>query len=1078
MKKVLSFILVLSMVLGSFGMAFAAPVQTGNPAIDKMVELGFVQGDENGLRLEDTIKRSETAVIVARVLGLEDVAKASNFQGIFSDVTPGMWTNPVMNGSINVVAGRGLVNGYPNGTFAPEATISNAEAVTIMVRMVVDAKEREALDKGVWPGNYLAKAAELGLLEGVSMVEFAQAATRETVFTLAYNAYSQLVEEGLTGYKALVVENYRTESIDKDEIVIEIIKDVQDADFAEIGDEYVITVDEKAGDVENLLGKVLDVKFDQKGNVAGYTVDNTYKYVTGKVSQLRENDLTIGGTRYTVEKQERRVSNDERFFQAYLNNQALTYENLLKELGKENTLDYARVTIKNGKVVFIDGFNFADIAPVVNTTNRAVTVLDDEASASERELALNNIRYVINYENGEFTLGDKADIAKDDVVHYFGSGSRVTVLVRKDAKIEDVYTRVRLNRVDGKDVTVVYLEDQEEPFALNFNKSRQGIYTTDYKDYYVLDSNRTADNLIEFKDKDVVVLLDINDEIQFIGAEVEKLEFVAIISDVLSRDVRLAKQNGETEVYRVTFDSKLTADGSSKEQNLSKFEKSDLVEVEVNEDNEIVTMKKVILEKAGDVDKITKDYIKVDGVDYRVARDTILFVDNGTVRKAMSIEDLIADYKTVVSSTNSDAPVGIKVEFNTSNADKDLDVIVFTKIEAKAEYTTDYLKVDRIYRSGRNYSILAHDEAGKEFELPVKSNSEAYDDVNADEVKRGDIIKVSLTKADKPEIAKVEVLVNYGEKVYEISRVEESGNKLTFVDKNGDVVGTYYLSRTALTFDGPLSRGKKVEFAYEGQYITYISVTTADLTGEVKEDATGVVTYINATGTRFEVDGVVYAVNEDTVLKEDGKTIAIGIAAIKAELVEGDKVSVEKNVITRTFSKAAADIATAEAAVAEAKAAKAAADQAVVDAKAAQTAAVTAVTEAETAKAAADQDVIDAQAAAATAATELEDAAVAKAAADQALASDDELDADITAGLVAAAEAAATDFTDALAAKTAADQAVVDAQAAALLAATAVTEAEAAKTVADQVVTDAEAAALLAATEVTKAEEALEALKA
>jgi hypothetical protein len=80
MRKVLSFVLVLSLVLGSFSMAFAAPLsdvagEDFEDAVNVLTELGVVSGYPDGTYKPDNIvTRAEMAVIVVRALGLADYA--------------------------------------------------------------------------------------------------------------------------------------------------------------------------------------------------------------------------------------------------------------------------------------------------------------------------------------------------------------------------------------------------------------------------------------------------------------------------------------------------------------------------------------------------------------------------------------------------------------------------------------------------------------------------------------------------------------------------------------------------------------------------------------------------------------------------------------------------------------------------------------------------------------------------------------------------------------------------------------------------------------------------------------------
>ena len=75
MKKVLSFVLVLSMILGSFGMAFAAAPsdvvgKDYEDAVNVLMELGVVDGYKDGTyRPENVVTRAEMATLIIKALG-------------------------------------------------------------------------------------------------------------------------------------------------------------------------------------------------------------------------------------------------------------------------------------------------------------------------------------------------------------------------------------------------------------------------------------------------------------------------------------------------------------------------------------------------------------------------------------------------------------------------------------------------------------------------------------------------------------------------------------------------------------------------------------------------------------------------------------------------------------------------------------------------------------------------------------------------------------------------------------------------------------------------------------------------
>lgn len=183
MRKILSFVLVLSLVLGSFSMAFAATpadvVGTPNQeAVEVLMGLGVVNGYEDGsFKPENIVTRAEMAKLIVVALGLEDYATGTSK---FPDMAGATWAQ----GYVNYAAGLGIIKGYPDGTFKPSATVSYDEATAMIVRALgyTDA----SLLPAMWPANYVVKAKALGILDGIKTS--ALGANRGDIAEMLYNA--------------------------------------------------------------------------------------------------------------------------------------------------------------------------------------------------------------------------------------------------------------------------------------------------------------------------------------------------------------------------------------------------------------------------------------------------------------------------------------------------------------------------------------------------------------------------------------------------------------------------------------------------------------------------------------------------------------------------------------------------------------------------------------------------------------------------------------------------------------------------------------------------------------------------
>jgi len=186
MRKVLSFVLVLSLVLGSFGMAFAAPLsdvagKDFEEAVSVLTDLGVVSGYPDGTYKPDNIvTRAEMAVIVVRALGLADYATGT---AKFSDMG-GHWSNPY----VAYATSLGVIAGYPDGTFKPDKTVSYDEAATMLVAALGYTPDSLV---GTWPANYVTKAKTLGILDGIKAG--VAGANRGDIATMAFQTLDQSV---------------------------------------------------------------------------------------------------------------------------------------------------------------------------------------------------------------------------------------------------------------------------------------------------------------------------------------------------------------------------------------------------------------------------------------------------------------------------------------------------------------------------------------------------------------------------------------------------------------------------------------------------------------------------------------------------------------------------------------------------------------------------------------------------------------------------------------------------------------------------------------------------------------------
>lgn len=178
MKRVLSLILVLALVLGMVPAGFAADKTAG----EQLKELGLVKGDQNGALNESAdITRAEMMVVLARLLGKFD--DASKF------ATPSLSTDVKGHWAANYIAfaeKEGWTAGKGAGVFAPNDKVTVQEAATFMMK---------ALGYTVTDfGKVVEEATKLGVMKGITATT--GNAPRSLVFSAALNTLNTTPKDG------------------------------------------------------------------------------------------------------------------------------------------------------------------------------------------------------------------------------------------------------------------------------------------------------------------------------------------------------------------------------------------------------------------------------------------------------------------------------------------------------------------------------------------------------------------------------------------------------------------------------------------------------------------------------------------------------------------------------------------------------------------------------------------------------------------------------------------------------------------------------------------------------------------
>ena len=732
------------------------PVKTEDPALDRAIKVlkkaGFITGysaDSDDFKVEKNVKRSEFASMIVRTMNLEKSAKSlATVPTGFKDVPTNHWAN----GYIAVAKQQGFVNGYTDGTFRPDRQISYQDMATMLTIALGQAEVGT-----VYPAGYIVKAQQLGLFNDVKVPAYTDMATRGDVFKMLYNMINCKEFGQRKIVKAIVLENNRVENLGDREVTVEVIDIVQEANWADAsrtkkGQQYKYVLDKELKlDVEQLLGKVVDITTDKDGNIVEVKQDDTYDYLEGKVTEVNRKKIGIDRTDYSVGFDERYDERDERIFRTYLNNKNYSYRDFAEKYNGKK-YDFARVTMKNGKVIFIDAYQFDDVAPVTDVKDGAVYYRDDAREANEFKAAALNNR-VIFHDKAGYSVAERKDIAKDDVIHFYNDYE--DAIVRKDAKVET--NLVKTHRDAWSDEWVV---GKDAEYRLNKNHPFKAIFSMEGKYFKVVENRSSLEPIIK---DDVKILLALDNTVQLVESAKAWKDGVHAVKKVYSKgEVLLLPPMGEsfwaTETRDTRYEDYLV-EGTVNNKKLMDYEFDDIVYYSGNDKNEIVRMgvlvKKYTDDKMGYAQRMqntsmTPRYITSGTKDYRYFSGLKAFYldKNNRLQQITDWDTFYAYNKNnkdlqsyVVSELALKKALGknyIKTYNFLSDADDIANVVIFNKV-VETKYDPLYAEVTDLWYSTDEARFV--DAKGNVYLVELDKYPVRFDE--------GDIVELQLDKASK-----------------------------------------------------------------------------------------------------------------------------------------------------------------------------------------------------------------------------------------------------------------------------------------------------------------------------------------
>ena len=282
LKKVIASICVIALMLST--VAFAANYSdvaensAYYEAVETLSKLGIVTGYEDGsYKPEVTVTRAEMAALVARIQGYDETAKA-NADTIFTDVPKAHWAS----GYVAQAANQGIINGYGDGTFGPDDTVTYEQAVKMI--MATLGFTPYANFNGGYPTGYLTAATRYGVTNGVSNAVVGTGANRGTIAQLLNNAIDT----------PLMVQNSWSTNGEVQFVVYD-GSDKVDNLYKTLMSEYLGVVKLKGVVVENSVINTAGSKTIENDKAATIEVDVTDNFSTN------HKDFQFSGTTYNGE---------------------------------------------------------------------------------------------------------------------------------------------------------------------------------------------------------------------------------------------------------------------------------------------------------------------------------------------------------------------------------------------------------------------------------------------------------------------------------------------------------------------------------------------------------------------------------------------------------------------------------------------------------------------------------------------------------------------------------------------------------------------------------------------------------
>ncbi|PKM49169.1 MAG: hypothetical protein CVV02_17295 [Firmicutes bacterium HGW-Firmicutes-7] len=462
-------------------------------AVSKLKAIGVMEGYPDGsFQPEGEITRAEFAKIAVVAMGLGDAANASKGNTKFPDVNGTHWAS----GYINLAVNTGLLKGYPDGTYKPENKMTNAEGISILVRM---AGLGPVVDKeGTWPANYVGRAANEGILKGVNVTSDTKAirgiVSKMLVNTLTVNLWGAngYANDGSVQYgplnKTLLTDTLKVTELKKETVTG---YDVDDNSLTLAGD--VNDTFELASNVD------VDLYAAYMNTVTAWVNDDDEIILIDITSKsfIDAIDLDLG-----ADKEVELIGLDKKYdlSAALLADVAdFTDEN---GAGSAVTGKYplAKIVLNDkNEVAYIDAYELTDMVVVESVNGDIVTTIDED------EFDLDD--YTI-FKAGKLIA--TTDMVKGDILTF-----------NTTTEIAEVYTKSVSGSIENIYSDAFEVNDVVYEYAAGLTIAKDAMYMDEDDNFVEFDSD-AADKMED--EGDVTLFLDRTGEALFVTGELGELE--------------------------------------------------------------------------------------------------------------------------------------------------------------------------------------------------------------------------------------------------------------------------------------------------------------------------------------------------------------------------------------------------------------------------------------------------------------------------------------------------------------------------------------------------------------------------